>query len=364
MVTLTVEMNTGVAREGIVYVKSADYTMALVVKQNQEVELLPYGYRAGSEAIQFAKPLSEISDLTAASADHIAVTGKYVIVAAPNEAPVVLDALTGEFVQTLDLGEMAGANAAITADSEGNIVVSSFAEAAGFRIGRMKDINDTLEVFATHTSVEYGKDMSVVGDVYGDARITLMYSPWSSGTTGHLLFTVSGGVADGGYWSNVTAGDGVTAKIDNNNGDVIYRDMGEGAPYFMSGYSGDVFVWIENGIALDAQLSVPSGDEWMIGSVCLDVAKFNNAYYLMTAADTYFDYGYSTAAIIDATNLDNFKKGATIYTTSEYGWSAINAGGGNTDCALWVSEDGVYMYAYCLYSNGSLGCIRVDCLAE
>jgi len=359
VVTLTVEMNTGVAREGIVLVKGADYTMALVVKQNQEVELLPYGYRAGSEEVVWSKALSELS-LTAANANHIAATGKYLIVAAAGEAPVVLDALTGEYVQTLDLGEMAGANAAITADSEGNIVVSSFAEATGFRIGRMKDINDTLEVFITRDSQEYGKDLSVVGDVYGDARLTLMYSPWSSGTTGHLLYAISGGVADGGYWSKIAAGE-ITDKIDNNNGDVIYRDMGEGAPYFMSGYSSNCFVWAEAGTAQAVQVTTNSN----CGAVCLDVAEFNGAKYLMTACDTYFTWSLPDAGIYfaDVTTIENFKAGVVFFSTGALEWNAASMGGG-TDCALSVSKDGVYMYAYVLHPGGKVGCIRVDCLAE
>lgn len=359
VVTLTVEMNTGVAREGVVLVKGADYTMALVVKQNQEVELLPYGYRAGSEEVVWSKALSELS-LTAANANHIAATGKYLIVAAAGEAPVVLDALTGEYVQTLDLGEMAGANAAITADSEGNIVVSSFAEATGFRIGRMKDINDTLEVFITRESQEYGKDLSVVGDVYGDARLTLMYSPWSSGTTGHLLYAISGGVADGGYWSKIAAGE-ITDKIDNNNGDVIYRDMGEGAPYFMSGYSSNAFVWAEAGTAKAVQLTTNSN----CGAVCLDVTEFNGAKYLMTACDTYFTWSLADAGIYfaDVTTIENFKAGVVFFSTGALEWNAASMGGG-TDCALSVSEDGVYMYAYVLHPGGKVGCIRVDCLAE
>lgn len=362
VVTLTVEQNVGVTREGVVYVKAADYTLALVVKQKQEVELLAYGYRTGSETVQFAKPLSEITGLTAASASHVAVTGKYVIVAAAGEAPAVLDALTGEYVQALDLGELAGLNAAITTDSEGNIVVSTFAEATGFRIGRMKDINDTLEVFITRDSAEYGKDLSVVGDVYGDARVTLMYSPWTTGTTGHLLYVISGGVADAGTWSKIAAGD-ITDKIDNNNGDVIYRDMGEGAPYFMSGYSSNCFVWAEGGTAQAIQVTTNGN----CGAVCLDVAEFNNAKYLMTACDTYFTWSLPDAGMYfaDVTTLESFKAGVVFIPTGEgaYGWNAASTGG-NTDCALYASEDGVYMYAYVLHPNGSLGCIRVDCLAE
>lgn len=373
--SITVAANSGAARTGTIKLVAKSNEVVITVNQVEGVKLLSYGYRAGSEEVVFAKPLSEITGLTAANVSHIAVTKDYVIVSAVNgnwtlpendaETPVVLDAKTGEYVGTLNMGEMAGVHCAVTADDAGNIVLCSYQDATGgFRIARMKSITDTPEVFIERASTEYGKDISVIGDVYGDARITLMYSAWSTGTTGHLLYQVVGGVAGDVYWSKITSGDGVTAKIDNNNGDVIYRDMGVGSPYFMAGYSGDVFVWAENGVALDAQTAIEvPGDSWMVGTVCLDVEKFNGAYYLMGAADTYFTYGYSNIALIDATSLDTFKQGAQFFTTTD--WSGMSAGGngtGATDCALKISEDGVYMYAYVVYAGGSLGCIRVDCL--
>lgn len=356
--TITVAANEGIERTGTIKLIARSNEVVITVIQATETQLQAYGYREGSETTVFAKTLSEISGLNAAAADHIAVTNDYVIISAPNETPVVLDATTGEYVGTLNVGDLPVA--AVTADDANNIVISTYQEATGFRVARMKDINDTPEVFIEHTSTEYGKDISVVGDVYGDARVTLMYSPWSTGTTGHLLFSVAGGVADGGYWSNIAAGD-ITDKIDNNNGDVIYRDMGEGAPYFMTGYSSNCFVWAEAETALAVQLTTNSN----CGAVCIDVEKFNGAYYLMTACDTYFTWALTDAAIYlaDVTSIDNFKAGVKSVSTGSYGWNAASAGG-NTDCAMKVSEDGIYMYVYVLHPNATLGCIRVDCLAN
>ena len=354
--SIKVAANTGAERTGTIKLVAKSNEVIITVNQAEGVELLEYGYRAGSETVQFAKPLSEISGLAAAAADHIAVTNDYVIISSANAVPVVLDALTGEYVGTLNVGDLPVA--AITADDANNIIISTFAEADGFRIARMKNITDTPEVFISRASAEYGKDISVVGDVYGNARVTLMYSPWSSGTTGHLLYTVTGGVADGGYWSKIAAGE-ITDKIDNNNGDVIYRDMNAGSPYFMSGYSSNCFVWAENGTAQAIQVTTNSN----CGAVCVDVEKFNNAYYLSTACDTYFTWALADAAVYvaDVTTIDNFKAGVAKFPTGDYGWNAASMGG-NTDCAMKVSEDGVYMYVYVLHPNGNLGCVRVDCL--
>ena len=363
--SITVAANSGAARTGTIKLVAKSNEVVITVNQVEGVKLLPYGYRAGSEEVVFAKTLSEITGLSAAAADHIAVTNDYVIISSAGATPVVLSATTGEYVGTLNVGDLTVA--AVTQDDANNIIISTYQDAVGFRIARMKSITDTPEVFIERASTEYGKDISVIGDVYGDARITLMYSPWSSGTTGHLLYQVSGGVADGGSWSKIgqgdlaaelTAADG-TNLLNNNNGDVIYRDMAAGAPYFMSGYSSNRFIWAEGGVTKAYQVTTNSN----CGAVCLDVEQFNNAYYLMTACDTYFTWALADASIYmaDVTTIDNFKAGTVRIPTGDYGWNAASMGG-NTDCALKVSADGVYMYIYVLHPNATLGCIRVDCL--
>lgn len=356
VVKVTVAANTGAERVGTVAVKADDNEIVITVTQAQGVALQEHGMRMTSPTALWNKPISEI----VTGATSIAALGDYLVVNAPGAAPVALNALTGEYVGTVDLGEMAGANAIITADDAGNLVVSSYQEADGFRIGRMKGIDGTLEVFITRASQEYGNDMSVIGDVYGDARITLMYSPWSSGTTGHLLYQVAGGVADGGTWSKIAAGS-ITDKIDNNNGDVIYRDMNPGAPYFMTGYSSNCFVWAEGGTAQAIQVTTNSN----CGAVCIDVEQFNGAYYVATACDTYFTWALGDAAIYmaDVTSLAHFQAGVVPFSTGALEWNVASAGG-TTDVALRAAKDGVHMYVYVLHGNGSVGCVQTDCLAE
>ncbi len=370
--SITVAANSGAARTGTIKLVAKSNEVVITVNQAEGVKLLPYGYRAGSEEVVFAKPLSEITGLTAANVANIAVTNDYVVLSAAGggwdnpataEAPVVLDAKTGEYVGVLNMGELAGSLCAVTADDAGNIVLSTYQDAVGFRIARMKSITDTPEVFIERASTEYGKTISIVGDVYADARITLAYVPWSSGTTGNLLYQVSGGVADGGYWSKITAGD-TGATINSNNFDVIYRDMGAGAPCFIAGYSANNIAWAENGVALAVQASSPSTNS---GTFCLDVEQFNGAYYLMAASDSCFSWSLDEAAIYlaDVTTLDNFKAGIVTYPmgpSSPFAWAVGSNSAGNVDCAMKVSEDGVYMYVYVVYANSTLGCIRVDCL--
>lgn len=356
---ITVAKNDGGPRTGTIKLVADDNVIVITVTQTEGVKMLPYGYRAGSEEVIFAKPLSEITGLNAAGANRIAVTNDYVIVSAKNETPVVLNALTGEYVGTLDLGVMTGKNAAITADDANNIIISTLNDDGCMRIARMKDISSTPEIFIERTSTEYGSSISVVGDVYGNAIITLMYGIWSSGgTTGHWRYIVTDGVAGDVYWSKIAAGD-TGATLNNTAGDVIYRDLGAGAPYFMTGYSSNGFIWAEGGTALAFQPTTNSN----CGAVCIDVEQFNNAYYLATACDTYFDWALADASIYvaDVTTIDNFKAGVLRIPTGDYGWNAASMGG-NTDCALKASKDGVYMYVYVLHPNATLGCIRVDCI--
>lgn len=360
---ITVAANTGAERVGTIAVKADDNEIVITVTQAQGVALQAHGMRVDSPVALWNKPISEI----VAGATSIAALGEYLVVNAPKAAPVVLNALTGEYVGTIDLGEMEGANAHITADDAGNLVISSYQEAGvGLRIARMKGIEGTPEVFFTNESKDYGKDLSVVGDVYGDAIMSLMYSPWSTGTTGHWTLAVNGGVVATPAWTNVTAAsadiyNGNFKKLENNNGDVIYRSVDLNGPKFMSGYSSNSLIYIENGNTAVAGHSIALN----AGAVCVDVEFFNGAYYLASACDTYFTYSLDEAAIYlaDVTSVEHFKAGVAKFSTYDLGWN-VGAAGGETDVALRASKDGVYMYAYVLHPNGHVGCVQTDCLAE
>ena len=359
--SITVAQNPGAARTGTIKLVAKSNEVVITVNQVEGVKLLPYGFRAGSETLLWSIPTS---GLGMSSTNFIAATHEYLIVGNTGETPVVLNAMTGEKVGTLNLGDMAGFNSALTADDAGNIVISTFNENGNFRIARMKSITDTPEVFIERASAEYGKDMSVVGDVYGDARITLMYSPWSSGTTGHLLYQVSGGVADGGSWSKITAGD-TGATINNNNGDVIYRDMGVGAPCFITGYSANNIAWAEGGVAQYVQVPTTADGTVTNGNdavTALDVEEFNNAKYLMAINDNHWWTPLYGATLADVTTLDNFKAGLAFYPGTSFGVTEWIAGAGSSDCAMRASKDGVYMYVYVLLTNNVVSCVRVDCL--
>lgn len=360
-VTLTVEQNTGVAREAVVFVKAADYTIALIVKQAQEVALQEQGYRAGSETAVWGKPLSELS-LTASAVNSLAALGDKVVVMAPYEAPVVLDAFTGEYLQTVDLGAQAGKIYGVTADKAGHLVLHTFQNEGAMQVYRMKDLSSEPELIIEYASTEYGKRVSVAGDIYGNALVTSMYGLWTQGgTTGHQRWTITAGtLTSGPDWSKI-AGAGT-----NTNGDVVYLDPETTSPYFMIGYSSNVMNWAENGTCLAQVTCTATMNE---GAVCVDAIRFNNAAYVLTASDSYFSYGQATVELLDATNLDSFAVvcRAPMSGDNSTGWSVHATTpntGALTDCALSVSEDGVYMYAYVVFANGSVGCMRVDCLAE
>lgn len=371
-VTLTVEQNTGVAREAVVFVKAADYTIALIVKQAQEVALQEHGYRPGSETFMWSKAVTELAGYAVGDV-HIAALQDYVVISSPNMTPSVLDALTGEFVKNLDLGEYAGKNTTITADDAGNILIT-VNDGANLNFVRMKGVDGTPELFVeSNKGADYGSDVSVVGDIYGDAIISTIYRKWdASPYTSHLAYVIEDGVYGSVNWSRPEAGDtGLTlGKTSGDGGDVIYRDASLSSPVFVSGYSPNTLPWVENAVALYGY-NLYSGDAYGGNNAIaqLDIEEFNGAKYVMAVSAAHgWCFSGSSAYMADVTTLDNFKAGTLEVPYSLFdisiNWDGGGAPGGHGDCAMRASKDGVYMYIYIVLNNNKVACARVDCLAE
>lgn len=360
VLSIVVSPNTGAPRSGVITLIAADNSVDITVNQAEGVALYEKGYNPASLKVDWSKALSGLS-LTASAVNSVAATTKYVIVGAPNEVPVVLDAETGEKVGSLDLGPMEGRNYYVTTDQADHILINSYNDGGHMRVARMKDIDETPEIFIDYESADFGKRISVTGDVYGDAIITAMYSPWSTGTTSHQRWVIEGGKAPAKpTWSNVTDG------ANNNNGDVMYRDPSVSSPCFMIGYSSNSLCWIENGTCLRKLENTECTATNNEGAVCLDILRFNKVAYALIASDSYFNYGQSSLVLVDVTSQADFKVVHKLDTDKE-GWSAhvtTPNGSALTDCALGLSADGTELRAYVVFANGSVGCLKADCLAE
>lgn len=367
---VTVAANPGAARTGTIKLVAADNEVVITVTQPEGVKLVPYGYRSGSETFMWTKPLAEVAGYVAGDV-HIAALQDYLVVASPNTTPTILNAQTGEVVGNLDLGAYAGQNTALTADDAGNIVIA-INDGTNLNFARMKGIDGTPELFIESTKgTEYGKDLSVVGDVYGDAIISTIYYPWfSSPVASNLAYVVKDGVYTMVDWCSPQAGDtGLTlGKTSTNGGDVVFRDADLAAPMFVAGYSPNTLPWIENKVALFGY-NLYSADAYggnnAIGQ--LDVETFNGAKYLMAVSAAHgWCFSGSSAYVADVTSLDNFKLGTLELPYSSFditiNWDGGGAPAGVGDCAMRVSKDGVYMYVYVALNNNNVACIRVDCI--
>ncbi len=366
-IEVVVAANDGIARTGVIKVVAADNEVVITVNQAAGVETQPYGYRSGSETIMWTKPLAEIAGYAAGDV-HIAALQDYLIVASPTKTPTILNAVTGEYVGDLNLGEYAGLNKAITADDAGNIVFTTN-DGATLRVLRMKGIEGTPEVFIEQATSDFGNDVSVVGNVYGSAAVSLIYNPWSSGTTSHLYYQITDGVSTGKQWQAPTAGDMNLnfVRTSTNAGDVIFRDPDTNGPRFMSGYSGNAIPWIEGGVAVFGYETYDGVDYTDDGSALnsVDVEEFNGAKYLMFGNTSHWWCPHAGAFMADVTTLDHFKAGIMLLPPYVFGYNVDwenAAPGGTGDCAMRVSKNGVYMYTYLAINNNSIGCMRVDCL--
>lgn len=368
--SITVAQNPGAARTGTIKLVAKSNEVVITVNQPEGVKLQPYGYRAGSEVHMWSKNISEVAGYAAGDV-HIAALQDYLIVSSPYKTPTILNALTGEVVGDLNLGAYAGLNTAITADDAGNIVIA-INDGSNLNFVRMKGINGTPELFIESTKGnEYGKDISAVGDVYGNAIISTVYYPWfSSPVASNLAYVVVNGSYNTVNWCSPKAGDtGLTlGKTSADAGDVVFRDADPAAPLFVGGYSPNTLPWVEGGVAL-AGLQPYSADAYGGNNAIaqLDVEEFNGAKYLMLVSAAHgWCFSGSSAYVADVTTIDNFKVGAIELPYALFdiaiNWDGGGAPGGYGDCAMRVSKDGIYMHIYIALNKNTVACMRVDCL--
>ena len=366
-----VEANPGAERTGTIKLVAKSNEVVITVNQPDGVKLQPYGYRAGSEAYMWSKDINEVAGYAAGDV-HIAALQDYLIVSSPYKTPTILNALTGEVVGDLNLGAYAGQNTAITADDAGNIVIA-INDGSNLNFVRMKGINGTPELFIESTKgKEYGKDISAVGDVYGNAIISTVYYPWfGSPVASNLAYVVQNGVYSTVNWCSPKAGDtGLTlGKTSSDAGDVIFRDADPAAPLFVGGYSPNTLPWVEGGVAL-AGLQPYSADAFGANNAIaqLDIEEFNGAKYLMAVSAAHgWCFSGSSAYVADVTTIENFKAGAIelpygpLFNTT-IDWDGGGSPVGYGDCAMRVSKDGIYMHIYIALNKNTVACMRVDCL--
>ncbi len=366
-------------------------------------EKLPFGIRAGSAKIAWAKKQSDLGlkvyttaeletgDTRFNGSGGLGVIGDNLILndAGENKA-YVINMKNGNLISTIDLSALGknstgyGNNHRMTGDKHGNLLFAVSPVFTGkLELWKMNGIDGQLVKLLDYVnSAAVGNSISVAGDLEGDAIIT-------SGTNGTLQFyrwivkggqlqsqtpeiIVPGGYAAGSCWGNM---------------DIVYTDgSNPNSTYFTIGYMAHNPVPpgsdVANAINRTCQmLDGATNDVKSYGSNVVtsnsvenagDYIEFNNSkYYIHNIMNT-LGYGYGaslfmydvTSGMLDTPAIDF--NGGDIAFRSNYGAAAANGthdkAANGSDVYFHASEDGFYLYIFFEFRNGYVGAVRCDCI--
>lgn len=347
---VTVAANSGAARTGTIKLVAKSNEVVITVNQVEGVALLEKGLRAGSEQVMWATPLAGLG-VTANAVTSIAVVGDKLVVNAKGEAPVILNGLTGEKEGTIDLGDVLGQNYGVASDDCGNLLFHTY-NAGVIKMARMKGLTGTPEWFIEHNeSATYACRVAVSGDLYGNAVIATGYEGGTS--TANFRYDVVNGVVAEPVWHQYKNGSATPTRTA-----VTYLYPSATSDYMITGYSVNKIFWVDG----DTDQVIAESDmlcDTNMGVLALDAVEFNKAMYLTAIYDTFFTWSTAGGVLYDISTVGQF---STISSLGLADMTAKANGSGLMDVVMTVSEDGVYMYVYAMFTNGAVGCIRYDCL--
>lgn len=336
---------------------------------------LPYGIRAGSAKLMFAKKLKEDVGI---SVDHltggIAATGDYLVLNTRGQNSIYLDAKTGENIGEIELGAVKGSliNFYSTADDHGNVLICNLAPNDGaFKIWKVASVSDTPELMIEWDGgVAIGRKFSVQGSIDGDAIIT---APILAPGQQFARWTVTGGMLTS-QTPEIIAMSGL-AKGWTTNADIVYTSGSDVySDYFVASYSDNTFAWV-NGTTNQVGSMLESISVNYIQNA-VDYEEFNNAKYATVNWVNSFTWGAADMVwLLDVSSQSNFTGNlasgtcpAVVWETplDTYGPKAISPvvanANGTGDVALRVSEDGFYLYLYFMFTNGYVVGYQFDCI--
>lgn len=355
---------------------------------------IPFGFREGSETLRWVKKWTEAGYTLKDQQTGFAVTDKYIVLnEVGNMQAVVLKASDGSDTgRRLDMSIIPnGENYNMTSDHAGNIIVNSMFANGSFKVWVFKDIDDKGTLLLNQSVWGAGARVSVYGDVTRDGAIVttlngskLQLCRWyiKDGVLGNAQIVSLAGVDDT-PWTNADVA--LTSATDANADiyAVFYATIGgRRGPAQYSG-SGTL-----RAIGLPSTKKRDESDggqadagNW-VPNAC-DYVEFNKGKYFLHNSVNTFPWGDNdriylvdvsggdiTNEVLKSTAIDGALKFVVDQSASPTGiYGAMAAGGtgvaGNAnDVRLWVSNTGFYMYAYFLFTNGYIGCVRVDCIQK
>lgn len=336
---------------------------------------LPNGIRPGSGVLLWVKKLAEVEGIiNPVNVTSIAATGKYLVICEKeNSKAIVLNGTKGDNVGTMDISMMPSAQATITSDDKGNLLLASrfhlgSAETADFHIYKANGVNDTFTHWTTLPAATLklyraGRHTSVTGDINGDAIIS----------TPQLEANVKGV-----YWE-VKNGEIATPVLFDTKrfsnwqraGDIIFEKPTMPSNYFVTAHANEASGlkrwsyyqnWTDHSIIEMGPAETGSNTVMDAG----DFMTFNGADYLVYNYVNSFNYAVGKSDAVMLFDFTGRKFGDPIATMPAGTYGAVKAGATNSDqygdVTLHASDNGYYMYVYFMFAGGYVGCVQYDCL--
>lgn len=350
-----------------------DKTEYQVVKS--EPAKLPNGIRPGSGVLLWVKKLAEVEGILApVNVTSIAATGKYLVICEKgNPKAIVLNGTKGDNVGTMDISMMPSAQATVTSDDKGNLLLASrfhlgSAETADFHIYKANGVNDTFTHWTTLPAATLklyraGRHTSVTGDINGDAIIS----------TPHFEANVKGV-----YWEVKNGEIAAPVMFDTKRfsnwqraGDIIFEKPTMPSNYFIAAHANEASGlkrwsyyqnWADHSIIEMGPAETGSNTVMDAG----DFMTFNGADYFAYNYVNSFSYAVGKSDAVMLFDFTGRKFGDPITTVPSGTYGAVKAGATNSDqygdVTIHASDNGYYMYVYFVFAGGYVGCVQYDCL--
>lgn len=360
---------------GMVYYYSAEWDGTNLEFKDIEGPSIPefgLGIKEGSDQVLWAKKMKEDLGIdTLQATGGMAVTNDYVVLNTRGLESIYLNRMTGEKLGTLNMSDLiveSGLrNFYNTADDDGNILVCNLAPNDGsFKIWKIKDINSTPELYIEHDEgLKLGRKISIKGSIDKDAIITApIYEPGQK----FLRWQVKNGALVSTTPETITI-NGIEGDSWGYHADVVYTDSSDiNSDYFAAYYTQPYkFAWVDGKTNTVKSWGPDNTSNWVVNGV--DYTVFNGRPYAVQNSVNSFTWGSNdTALLYDASSTDSFSVPVWTAETGVYGGkengNGDSNGNGTGDVALKVSEDGLYLHIYFMFTNGQVACVQFDAEKE
>lgn len=353
--------------------------------------MMPFGVRTNSAKLMWTKKLVDLGIAPSQGKDGatgLAVMGDYLVInnGQKNEA-ILVNYKNGTEAGTLDLSavgtddEGKGNNYRITSDCHNNLFICCNSQTNGNKITvwQKAGLNGTIKkVLNASTDKQMGNQMSVTGNFDENMIMTISangsaidFYRWSA-TNGYFNSRTATSVHANGYAGTCWGTADVTyidpAKPDGRFIIAAYCGFATTPPAASGSNNRTVAMFDGDGNILNYGSKMISSN-WVENAG--DVLRFNGVdYYIHNSVNT-FTWGSDDCLYMYDLGGGNLSSPIFDFTDQglninrSYGGTAAGSqgrGGNANDVMLYPSPDGFYMYIFFMFTNGSVGCVRTDCI--